>query len=230
MGLGHLGPLKGDIKVKKKTLLIIIVVIAIAAISAAGAYAWWTSTDTTVSGNQITTGQMGLTAGGDVPLSAAKLVPQARPPAGPDGDSTGFKTSYFYVTNTGDTPLMFYGYIPASWYDEGIGNVVWAKITIAPTDSPWGAPTGTLSALGGPYIVYEGPINALVGEAAGKAELSSRYYANSAWHHTPLAKGQQAWYKVVLWLDGATCDNGSQGKTLQCDLTFKGMQEENWVD
>jgi hypothetical protein len=229
MGLGRVGPLKGVLQVKKKTLIIIVAIIAVAAIFSAGAYAWWTLQNATIPGNEITTGQMGLTAGGSVPISAADLIPQARPPAGPDGSSAGYTTNYFYVTNTGDTPLMFYGFL-GNVTDPGIGNVVWAKITVAPTDSPWGDPTGTLSAAGGPYISYEGPINALYGEVGGKQFLSSRYWAGGMWNPTPLAAGQQAWYKVVLWLDGQTCDDFSQDKTITCDLTFKGTQPENWVD
>jgi len=207
-------------KLLKKKVLIPLAVAAVMAFAATAAYAWWTSTVSSGS-NDITTGPgAGLTYGGDLPVSATDLLPQetlnndprlAVPP--------GYKVSYFYVQNTGNTPLHFVG-----WLDDGTGDVatlgavVHVKITIAPTQaegSPWD-PTGSLSATGGPWPVYNGRIDQLYGKDLGSEKLTTV-------GHEPLAAGQYAFYKVVTWLDGPTCNDDSKAKSMTCSLKFEGL-------
>lgn len=214
-------------KLKRKTMFIIIAVVVVMAIGSAVAYAWWTAS-ATVENNQISTADAGLTYGGSgAPIIATNLIPQATLAADPADDPaanlTGYRVSYFWVRNTGDAPLHFYGWLDGGTGDYGaLGSVVWVKITIAPTvanGSPWD-PTGSLSAVGGPYLVYRGPINALYGKAGGMDKLTTI-------GHQPLAAGQFAFYKVVTWLDGPTCTNDSQNKSMTASLQFEGVSPES---
>ena len=200
-------------KLLTKRVLIPLAVVISMAICASAAYAWWTA-NVTSGANHISTAKAVLTYGGDLPISADGLVPQAAP-TGDVAAGGAYKVSFFYVDNSGTTPLNFVG-----WLDNGIGDVdilgaqVYVKITVAPTDSPW-AVAGTLSDPG-PWLVYQGPINALYGQAAGATHL------NTTDHATPLHVGQRAIYKVVTWLDGANSNNDSQNKSMTCTLKFEG--------
>jgi len=207
-------------KLLKKRYFIPLLVVVVMAIAATTAYAWWTTTVTS-DPNNITTGGAALAVGGETPISAANLIPQGTLSADPnDGVPAGYKTSYFYVHNTGDTPLDFVG-----WLDDGtgdyalLGSQVWVKITIAPVSppSPWD-PTGSLSSVGGPYLVYRGPIGQLYGKSAGSVYLTTLN------PHTPLAAGQYAFYRVVTWLDGPTSNNDSMHKSMSCTLKFESVQ------
>jgi hypothetical protein len=207
-------------KVLKKRYFIPLLVVAIMAIAATAAYAWWTTTVTSEP-NNISTGAAALTVGGQTPINAANLIPQATLDLTADSPvPEGYKTNYFYVQNTGDTPLDFVGWLDGGTDDATLlANQVWVKITIAPTvahGSPWD-PTGSLSSVGGPYLVYRGPIGDLYGKTAGSTHLTTLN------PHTPLAAGQYAFYRVVTWLDGPSCDNNSMHKKMSCTLKFESV-------
>ena len=205
-------------KLLKKKYFIPLLVVAVVAISATVAYAWWT---TTVSSgpNTISTGDESLLLGGSLPITAAGLVPQAQLDNDPNSSVAGYQTSFFYVQNTGTNPVDFVGWLDNGTGDYGVlGSQVWVKITIAPTlaqGSPWD-PTGSLSynPVHGPYLVYEGPIGNLYGQAYGSQYLTTLN------PHTPLAAGQYAFYRVVTWLDGPSSDNSSKNKTMTATLNF----------
>ena len=207
-------------KLLRKRVLIPLVVVAVMAIAATAAYAWWTA-NATSGNNTISTGSSALTYGGSLPINAIGLVPQATLDSSPTTPvPSGYQTSFFYVHNSGTTPLDF-----VAWLDNGTGDTailgtqVYVKITIAPTvasGSPWD-PAGSLSAAGGPYLVYMGPIVNLYGQASGSQYLTTLN------PHTPLAAGQYAYYRVVTWLDGPSSDNSSMNKSMTCSLEFKSV-------
>jgi len=202
-------------KLRAKRYFIPLLVVAVMAITATAAYAWWTITATS-GPNNISTAQPALTYGGELPVSATGLVPQAPLDNAPNSAvPAGYKVSYFFVTNNGDTPLHFVGWLDNMTGDDTVlGAVIHIKITIAPTDSPW-IITGSLSEPG-PYLVYNGRIDALYGKTAGSLLLTTI-------GHLPLAAGQSAYYKVVTWLNGPTCNNDSQHKSMTCALQFEGV-------
>ena len=211
-------------KLFKKRIIIPVLVVVVMAVAASVAYAWWT-TDTSIDGNEVTTGSMGMSSGSS-PIVAKDLIPQLAPGT----DLSKYHVSYFWFKNTSpSTPMMAYGYLDNVVDPTGIQGKVMVQITIAPTDSPWGDPTGTLSAAGGPYPVYTGSVDGIMGTTNGKATLATRFWTGTAWQHTLLAPGQEAWYKVVVWLD-SSADNSYQNGSFKADLKFNGMQEEAWVD
>jgi predicted ribosomally synthesized peptide with SipW-like signal peptide len=207
-------------RLRNRRIWIPLVVIAVMAIAATAAYAWWTASATT-DPNTISTGESSLEYGGSLPVNATNLVPQ------PTLDSTdvndvpgaGYKTSFFWVHNNGDTAMHFEGWLDSVTGNSAIlGSQVFVKITIAPTTaqgSPWD-PTGSLSAAGGPYLVYQGPINALFGYASGSTLLTTV-------GHAPLDPGQYARYRVVTWLDGPTSTPESMNKSMSCVLKFQSV-------
>lgn len=203
-------------KLLRKKVLITLVAVGVMAIAATAAYAWWTATASS-GPNDISTAGAALTYGGELPVSAIGLVPRATLDDDPNSAvPVGYKVSYFFVTNNGETPLHFVGWLDnMSGDDTVLGAVVHVKITIAPTGSPWDI-TGSLSASGGPYLVYNGRIDALYGKTAGSLLLTTI-------GHSPLAAGQSAYYKVVTWLDGPTCNDDSQNKSMKCTLKFEGV-------
>jgi len=212
----------------RKHLFISIVVLVAVCIFASVAYAWLTST-ASVAGNTISTGsEFGMTASSN-PITVSGLVPQNDPPAAPNADTTGYKTSFVWFQNNATIPAMAFAYLDNLTDPGNIRDLVNVKITVAPTDSGWGDESATLSGPGGPYVVYSGPISGIWGQDNGKANMSTRYWNGSSWVHTPIAAGQQGWYKIVVWLD-STATNAAMGQTLTCDLNFWGTQEENWAD
>ena len=177
MGFGRPGLMKGDTKVKKKTLLIVILVVAVAAIAAAGAYAAW-SNQKAVMDNTISTGGVSITAS-DTAMHFDGLLPGSTAPA-----------QYMWVRNTSDVPIMMYAYIRVhSADDPALTNYVNAAITLAPRDFPTDANTleNSLGYTGGPYPVYNGVVANLITVEGGKQYLKTIDPYNNA---TPMAPGE----------------------------------------
>ena len=203
--------MKGDTKVKKKTLIVVILIVAIAAIAAAGAYAVW-SNQAAVSDNTISTGGVSITAS-DTAMHFDGLLPGSTAPA-----------QYMWVRNTSDVPIMMYAYVRVhSADDPALTNYVKADITLAPRDFPTDANTlqNSLGYAGGPYSVYTGVVANLITVDGGKQYLRTIDPNN---HATPMAPGQYALYKVVLSLDPNTPQTPFENMKIYCDVVFVGGQ------
>lgn len=203
-------------KLLKKKYFVPLLVVLVMAIAATSAYAWWTTTAQS-DPNTVTAGNSALELGGQLPIDVSKLIPAApiadghdqTVPAGP------YRVSYFWVHNNGDQPLPFVGWLDnGTGYYDLLGSQVFAKILIAPTDSPYDVAGSLSSEAGHPWQVYNGPINALYGKAAGSLHLTTA-------NHADLQPGQYAVYKVITWLNGPTCNNDSKGKTMGFTINFE---------
>jgi len=212
MGLGHLGPLKGDTKVKKKTLIIVILVVAIAAIAAAGAYAVW-SNQKVVPDNTISTGGVTIAAS-DTAMHFDGLLPGSSAPP-----------QFVWVRNDSKVPIMMYAYVRVQdGWDPALTNYVHADITLAPHDFPTDATTLGNSlgyTPGTPYTVYQGVVASLLGADNGRLHLKTIDPNNVA---TPMDPGQYALYKVVLSLDPNTPQTPFENTMIKCDMVFVGGQ------
>lgn len=214
-----------------KKLIIVAIVAVSLAVSAAVAYAWWTSSSS-IPDNNIGTGTAGITVEG-LPLNFANLQPTNDPdPTADIADQDYPAQTFVRVTNTEDTPLMFYGFLTGATGDVGYTNKIWVRIWVAPTDpaSPYG-PGSFQNNGGNPYLSYSGTLYDLIsgGQAFGKANLASRYMGPSGWVHTPLMPGDQAVYKIGCWLDSSANDD-YQDKHVNFSWNFAGVQEGDWVD
>ena len=60
---------------------------------------------------------------------------------------------------------------------------------------------------------------------AGSRALRQGRWQSSPHHDRPqpLAAGQSAYYKVVTWLDGPSCNDDSKHKSMKCTLKFEGV-------
>lgn len=214
-----------------KKLVIVAIIVASLAISATVAFAWWTGSSS-IADNNIGTGMAGITVEG-LPLNFADLQPMNDPDPTADVDAQDYPAETFVrVTNTEDTPLMFYGFLSGATGDVGYMNKVNVRIWVAPIDghSPYG--TGDFQNNGGnPYLSYEGTLYDLIsgGQTFGMANLASRFWTGTAWVHTPLMPGSQAVYKIGCWLD-ASANDDYQGKHVNFSWDFAGVQEGDWVD
>ena len=178
----------------KKKIIVFAVVAVVAAVIAGIAFAWWTAADPAVGGNTVGTSEMGFAKDG-LPLHISGLAP-INDPSGtaglttttaPSGDmasdanlaTDGASVSYFYVENTGTTPVMYY----ASLSDGSITYVdpngpaldvnsednllahLQLRISLCGTANPVGwVPTDSWADTfnsGGPYVVYAGPLATL---------------------------------------------------------------------
>ncbi len=219
-------------KHKKLIIAIIAVVVLAAAVALAGvAFGWWTANASTP-GNSVSTANAGLATSG-LPITAAGLVPQVSP-AEDAVDSEYGSVSYFYVENTGSTPLMFYGWLSGGTDTNNIAPYVDVRVwLLGATTAPsfWtGMPSGWSDTfqVAGPWLAYEGPLSGLwSGVPAGLNYLSSRGWSGS-WTDTPIAAGQYGVYRVAVWLDSSAPDS-TQNSTVGFTVNFTGLSPAQWA-
>ena len=131
--------------------------------------------------------------------------------------------SYVYVTNTGNTPLMFYGYLSDPSDSGGIVPWVYVRIWLNPATNTSGW-TDTFNN-GGNYLVYQGLLNTLWdSSAAGKTYLGSVDPSNNP---TPIGPGQVGVYKIAVWLS-QNAPNSTQNQTANFSINFAGEQLGQW--
>jgi predicted ribosomally synthesized peptide with SipW-like signal peptide len=218
---------------KHKKLLIVLAVVVVMAVAATAAYAWWTAEES-VTNNTVSVATAGdfVLEGG--PVSATGLIPSADPaPNETTGDpplatDTEYPSStYFALKNDADYPMKFYAYL-----SDGAGNLdpamVGVRIYLNPPTSAPGYPGswGPGDFNGGPdgFVVFQGHLSDLWGQAQGRYYLSSSTEANFGGTITPIYPDQWAVYRICVWLDGNVADNSASGKSLSCTLNFKGSQ------
>ena len=215
----------------KKRLFFIAIVVAAVLLAGGAALAWWT-VQASIDENVINAGSLAFSTGAkDGKIVLEHMVP-ATGPTSPEA-----RTTYFYLKNTGNVDLMFYGYLDPTGGTTGFANYIHVKVTLGP--APWSAgyPAGwdsptwhdlDWSARPDGWAVYEGPLADILGSVAGKAKLSSRHGTGSS-NWDIFHPGDLAVYKAVFWLDQNTPDS-FQGANFLCNLRFWGTQVEGWVD
>ena len=195
--------------------------LAIAIFATGTAFGWWTTSATNGTGNLVSTGTAGLSMSTNT-LNLSGLVPQTDP-ASNAPDSAYGAIDYAYVANTGNTPLMFYGYLADPADTGGLVPYIHIRIWLDPTSNPYGW-TDSFNT-GGPWPVYSGSLSTLWNSsAAGKVYLGSVTPSNVA---TPILPGQAGVYKIAVWLD-SSAPNSTQGQTATFSITFAGEQLNQW--
>jgi hypothetical protein len=218
---------------KHKKLIIVIAVIVVMAVAATAAYAWFTA-DKFVAGNTVTVAQAGNFVLNGGPIDATGLVPAldpgpgetpATPPVNPNAVYPS--STYFALQNGTDYPMKYYAYL-----SDGAGTLDPAMVGVRiylnpPTSAPgypggWGP--GTFN--GGPpgFVVFQGHLSDLWGQAQGHKYLCSSSGPDFSGILTPINPGEWAIYRVCLWLDGNVADNSASGKWLTVTLNFTGTQ------
>jgi hypothetical protein len=227
------------LKHKKLFIAIIAVVVLAAAIALAGvAFGWWTANASTA-GNSVSTANTGLVTSG-LPITVSGLVPQVNPAADPAGntlnDAQYPSVSYFYVENSGTTPLMFYGWLSGGTDAKALAPYVDMRIWLLGDNAAPGNWTGmpggwadTFQVSGGPFPVFDGTLGDLwAGQSAGINFLSSRHWTGSAWQDTAIQPGQYAVYRVAIWLDSSAPDS-TQNATASFTINFTGLSTQQWT-
>jgi hypothetical protein len=225
-------------KHKKLIIATIAGLVAAACVILAGvAFGWWTANASTP-GNSVSTADAGLVTSG-LPITVSGLVPMVDPaPADPGTtvpDSSYPSVSYFYVHNTGSTPLMFYGWLSGGNDTKAIAPYVHMRIwLLGATSAPsaWsGLPSGwadTFQAQG-PWLAYDGTLAGLwTGASAGLNYLSSRGWTGTSWVDTPILPGQYGVYRVATWL-GDNAPDSTQNATVSFTINFTGLEPQEWA-